>query len=90
MTISPATYAKTFGALLALLVLTIGMAVIDLGPLTLAAAMAVATTKAVLIVLIFMHARVSGPLIWLAAGVGAIWLAILLALTLADFGTRGW
>ena len=35
-----------------------------------------------------MHARRAERLIWIFAGVGLLWLLILLTLTLADFDTR--
>ena len=44
---------------MALLVLTVGAAYVDLGPLNLLVALAIAAAKAVLIVLIFMHVRYS-------------------------------
>lgn len=44
--------------------------------------------KAALILLFFMHIRYSTPLIWLVAGAGFLWLAILFGLTFADYLTR--
>lgn len=84
------TYVKTFVALLVLLLLTVGLARIDMGGFNLPVALAVAICKAVLIMWIFMHVSISSPLIWLVAGGGFIWLMILLGLTLADYSSRGW
>lgn len=88
MTITDTSYLKTYALLLGLLALTIGMAVIDLGALNLPIALLVASAKAVLIMLIFMHLRISNSLLWLVAAGGLVWLLIMLALTLADYGTR--
>ena len=86
----PATgvYYLVFGALLVLLAVTVGVAQIDLGPVNFLTAALVATTKALLIMLFFMHVRYSPPLIWLVAFAGFAWLAILFAFTLADYATR--
>jgi cytochrome c oxidase subunit 4 len=77
-------------ALLALTLLTVGVAHIDLGPLNHAFALSIATCKAVLVMLFFMHLRYSSPLTWIFASAGVIWLAHLVIFTLMDYLTRGW
>jgi cytochrome c oxidase subunit IV len=86
----PATrvYYLVFAALIVLLLVTVLVAELDAGPLNFPLAAAIATIKAVLILLFFMHVRYSAPLIWLVAGAGFVWLAILFGLTLADYATR--
>src|SRR5207244_4384458 len=42
------------------------------------------------VVLFFMHLRESSGLVWVVAGGGFFWLAILIALTMSDVLTRGW
>jgi cytochrome c oxidase subunit 4 len=79
-----------FGVLMALLVLTIVLSYVNLGPLHFAAAMVIATVKAVLIVLYFMHVRFSPRLVWVFASAAFLWLGILLALTLSDYFSRSW
>jgi cytochrome c oxidase subunit 4 len=64
------------------------MAEVDLGPWNFPAAAGIATTKALLIALFFMHVRYSPPLTWLIAGAGCFWLAILIGLTFCDYATR--
>lgn len=81
-------YLTIFAALMVLLVITIAAAEFDLGRLNFPLAAAIATVKAVLIVLYFMHVRYSPPLTWLMAGAGACWLVILFGLTLTDYFTR--
>jgi caa(3)-type oxidase subunit IV len=58
------TYLAVFGALMALLAITVGVAYVDLGKFNLAAAMAIAVAKAALIVTFFMHLRYGRRLTW--------------------------
>lgn len=53
-------------------------------------ALAIATTKATLVVLYFMHVRYSSRLIWVIVTAALFWMAILFALTFADYWSRGW
>jgi cytochrome c oxidase subunit 4 len=84
------TYVTIYVILMVLLALTVGAAFIDLGPLNLLVALAIAVTKAVLIVLFFMHIRYASRLSMLFAGIGFFWLLILFSQTLTDYFTRGW
>jgi cytochrome c oxidase subunit IV len=86
---STSVYLIVFGTLLLLLVATVAVAQTDLGPWNFPTAVGIASAKALLILLFFMHVRYSEPLIWLVAGAGFFWLAILFGLTLADYFTRG-
>lgn len=86
---SSRTYYIIFAALLVLLAVTVGVAELPVGNWGLAIAVIVASTKALLILLYFMHVKDSRPLIWLLAGAGFFWLAILFGLTVTDFATRG-
>src|SRR6185437_12502895 len=53
-------------------------------------AMTIAITKATFVVLYFMHVRYSSRLIWVIVAAALFWMAILFALTLSDYWTRGW
>jgi cytochrome c oxidase subunit IV len=83
-------YYTVFGALLVLTAVTIAVASVDLGPLNTVVAMTIACAKATLVVLYFMHARYGSRLIWVMLGAGILWLAILIALTMGDYASRGW
>ncbi len=76
--------------LLALLALTIAVAYINLGPLNTVVAMAISGAKAALILLFFMQLRYSKPSVWIFAAAGFFWLAIMIAMALSDYLTRGW
>jgi cytochrome c oxidase subunit 4 len=78
------TYFTIAAWLGALLVVTVVAAQINLGPWNVPIALAIATIKAVLIVLFFMHVRYSTPLVRLFASGGFLWLAIMLAFIAAD------
>ena len=83
-------YVAVFAALVALTVATVAVSYVDLGPLSVVVALAIAFTKALLVALFFMHLRESAGLTWVVASGGVFWLAILIALTMSDVVTRGW
>jgi cytochrome c oxidase subunit IV len=85
-----ATYLKIFAALIVLALLTTGLAFIDLHVFNTILAMTIAVTKAVLVVLFFMHVKYEGRLTLVFAIAGFCWLAIMLILTASDYLTRGW
>jgi len=87
---SPTTYYAVFGALIALTALTVGVSLLNLGPWHTAVGLAIATTKALLVALFFMHLLHGSRLAWVALAVGVFWLGILMVLTLADYLTRPW
>jgi cytochrome c oxidase subunit 4 len=84
------TYAVVFIALLVLTFVTTLVATVDLGAFNVVAALAIAVVKMMLVALFFMHLRHSPVLTKVVIGGGMLWLGILLLLSLADFGTRGW
>lgn len=88
MIVPAQTYFKVWGALLALLLLTIGVAFVNLGPFNLPVALGIAVIKALLIVRIFMHIKGGAPVLHVAAVAGVLWLSILLGLTMNDYVTR--
>jgi cytochrome c oxidase subunit 4 len=89
--VSKKLYFVIFGALMALTVLTVVAANYDLGSekINTVVALAIATTKAVLVVLYFMHVRYSSRLTWVVVAGGFLWLAIMVGLTMSDYLTRG-
>jgi cytochrome c oxidase subunit 4 len=87
--VSKKLYFVIFGALMVLTVLTVWVANIDLGWLNTPVALAIAVTKAVLVVLYFMHVRYSSRLTWVVVAGGFLWLVIMVGLTMSDYLTRG-
>jgi cytochrome c oxidase subunit 4 len=83
-------YLAVFAALAVLTAITVQVAGHDFGRLNLFVALAIAVTKATLVVLYFMHARYSSKLTALVIASGVAFLAILILLTLSDYVSRPW
>jgi cytochrome c oxidase subunit IV len=78
-------------ALLAFTGITVGAAFVDLGPFNIIVALAIATIKATLVVLFFMHVKYTHEKLTGLVIVSAIFfLFILLSLSMADYTTRLW
>src|SRR5437660_7508297 len=78
-------------ALLAGTGITVAAAFIDLGPFNTIVALTVATIKATLVVLFFMHVKYTHEKLTGLVVVSAIfWLFVLLAISMADYTTRLW
>jgi cytochrome c oxidase subunit IV len=84
------TYIVVFFCLIGLTLLTTGVAFIDLGPFNTVAALAIAFSKMLLVILFFMGVRYSGGLVRIVIVAGIFWLALLIALTTSDYHTRSW
>ena len=82
-------YYAVFAALIVGTALTVAAAFVDMGALNNVVMLGIACTKAVLVVLFFMHVRWSSRLTWVVAGCGFFWLLILFGLTMQDYLTRG-
>jgi len=83
-------YLTIFGALMIGTIITVVVAFFDLGALNNIVMLGIACTKALLVVLYFMHVRWSSRLTWVVAASGFFWLLILFGLTMADYMSRGW
>ena len=92
------SYIGVFLALMALLGLTLLAYQIDFGSHTVMGvnlsfmntfvALVIASIKALLVMLIFMHLRHSTKLTWIVACAGFIWLTIMMSFTFADYLSR--
>ncbi len=89
--ISPkSTYYAIFGALMILTGVTVGAAFVNLGSFNFPVAIAIAITKATLVILFFMHVKYSSRLTKMVVGMSFFFLFILFGLTLTDYLSRGW
>jgi cytochrome c oxidase subunit 4 len=83
-----------FGIFLALLVgtaLTVLAAFVDFPwRFNTIVALTIATVKATLVVLYFMHVRYSPRLVWVIVASALFWMGILFAFTFSDYFTRDW
>jgi|SRR5579871_1699262 len=83
-------YGVIFLILMILTLTTTWASYFDLGKLNVVVALVIATIKASLVVLFFMHVFWSSKLNKLVVVSGVAWLALLLWLTLTDIFSRGW
>jgi cytochrome c oxidase subunit IV len=86
--VSPKIYAVIFLALMAGTFLTVFAAGRDFGRMNIVIALGIATIKATLVILFFMHGKYSSRRTKLVIVSGFFWLAIMLGLTIADYSTR--
>ena len=86
--VSPKIYLAIFTTLMAGTGITVWAAFQNFGKFNIVIALAIATIKATLVVLYFMHARYSPKRTQLVIVCSVFWLAIMLSLTLADYNTR--
>ena len=87
---SVGTYLLVFAALAAGTLLTWYASTVDLGWANTPIALIIATIKAVLVVLFFMHVIHSTRLTWVVIIAAFLWLGVLFVLTFADYLTRIW
>lgn len=92
--VSPKVYLGIFAALMVCTFLTVEAAKIDLNQhfpgLNIIVALTIATFKASLVVLFFMHAKYSPKRTQLVIICSVFWLAIMLFMTMSDYVTRHW
>ena len=82
------TYLITLVALLILTAITVGASYINFGNGNVVIALAIATVKAIIVALIFMHLLHDKPVNALAAVAGFLFLGLFLLFILLDLGTR--
>ncbi|MGN6282871.1 cytochrome C oxidase subunit IV family protein [Frateuria sp.] len=78
----------TLLALLVLLGLSAGSALLRLGPFNTVANLGIAVIKALLVLTIFMRLKTDNALLRIVASAGFAWLAVIIALSLSDVLTR--
>ncbi len=92
--VSPKLYILIFVTLMILTGTTVYAAMVDLNQyfpgLNVIVALVIATCKATLVVLFFMHAYYSTKRTQLIIIAGVFWLAIMLFMTLGDYASRPW
>ena len=98
--VSPKTYVVILFALLVGTAATVAASYFDLGEWHIAAgltlfwnpvvALAIASTKAILVVLFFMHVKYSPKLTKLTVSAGIFMFLVLMGMTMADYYSRAW
>jgi cytochrome c oxidase subunit 4 len=88
--VTPLVYAIVFVSLLVGTAITVVAAYIDLGIFNPVVALAIACTKAVIVILFFMHVKYQSKLIKLTVGAGFFTFLVLITMTLSDYISRAW
>lgn len=88
--VTPVTYGIVFAALLTFTGLTVWAAYVDLGILNPVVALAIACTKAVIVILFFMHVKYQSKLVKLTVTSGFFTFLVLITMTLTDYISRAW
>lgn len=87
--VSAGLYWLVFLILIVCTCLTAWIATVDLGPFNTVVALTIATFKASLVVLIFMHVKYTSEKMTKAILISAVfWLILLLVLSLTDYSSR--
>jgi cytochrome c oxidase subunit 4 len=85
---SKGMYFAIFFALMILTIVTYLVTFVHLGALNLAVAMAIAITKASLVILFFMHVKWSPKIIKVSVGMSFFFLIIMLMMVMSDYLSR--
>src|SRR5439155_22167052 len=88
--VTPAQYAMAFVSLLVGTVLTVLAAKKDLGVFNPVIALGIACTKAVIVILFFMHVKYQSKLDQLTVIPGFFTFLVLITMTLTDYISRAW
>ncbi|HEX3438617.1 MAG TPA: cytochrome C oxidase subunit IV family protein [Pseudacidobacterium sp.] len=88
--VSPKVYLVIFGALLMFTGLTVAASYLELGIFNPIVAIAIACTKAVLVILFFMHVKYSSRLTKLTVAAGFFTFLVLITMSLTDYISRAW
>jgi cytochrome c oxidase subunit 4 len=83
-----AVYAKTLITLLILTAITVAASYVNFGAMNVVVALTIATIKATLVALFFMHLLHDKPVNALIAAAGFLFLGLFLMFTLLDFDSR--
>ena len=88
--VSPVQYSMVFGTLLVFTAITVGAAYIDMKWANPVIALGIASFKAVIVILFFMHAKYQSRLIKMTIASGFFVFLVLITMTLSDYISRAW
>lgn len=88
--VSPLEYTYVFATLLVFTGITVGAAYVDLKWLNPVIALGIASFKAVVVILFFMHVKYQSKLIKMTVGAGFFTFFVLIMMTMADYMSRAW
>jgi cytochrome c oxidase subunit 4 len=88
--VSPLEYSFVYAALIVGTVLTVIAAQFELGVFNPIVALGIACTKAVIVILFFMHVKYQSNLVKVTVGAGFFTFIVLITMTLVDYMSRAW
>ncbi len=88
--VSPLEYAYVYGALIVGTIVTVLAAKVELGVFNPIVALGIACTKAVIVILFFMHVKYQSRLIKITVGCGFFTFIVLVTMSLVDYMSRAW
>lgn len=88
--VTPFQYMLVFGTLLVGTAITVIAAYFDMGPLNPIIALGIATFKAVIVILFFMHVFFQSRLIKMTVIAGFFTFLVLIMMTMSDYISRAW
>jgi len=88
--VGPVTYSIIFGTLLLFTLITVVAAHFEMGVFNPIVALAIASFKAVIVILFFMHVKYQSRLIKMTVGAGFFTFLVLITMTLSDYISRAW
>jgi len=88
--VTPVQYCMVFGTLLLFTGITVAVAYVDLKVFNPIIALAIASFKAVVVILFFMHVKYQSRLIKLTVACGFFTFTVLIMMTLSDYISRSW
>jgi cytochrome c oxidase subunit 4 len=88
--VTPLQYLYVYIALICGTILTVLAAKVELGVFNPIVALAIACTKAVIVILFFMHVKYQSKLVKMTVAAGFFTFLVLITMTLTDYISRAW
>jgi cytochrome c oxidase subunit 4 len=88
--VTPLQYTYVFATLLLFTAITVGAAYVELGVLNPIVALGIASFKAVVVILFFMHVKYQSRLVKMTVAAGFFTFLVLITMTLTDYMSRAW
>jgi cytochrome c oxidase subunit IV len=88
--VTPVTYGIVFATLLVFTGITVAAAFKNFGIFNPILALGIACTKAVIVILFFMHVKYQSKLVKLTVASGFFTFLVLITMTLSDYISRAW
>ena len=88
--VTPLQYCYVYGGLIVGTIVTVLAAKVELGVFNPVVALAIACTKAVIVMLFFMHVKYQSKLIKVTVAAGFFTFIVLTTMSLVDYMSRAW